>query len=181
LDKVLEKDDIGTEQVLEIIYQQQAVFRVRAVTRCTRYNQPLIFLKKLFKLTTLIYCFFSQRKILNYCLQFYARPCRGCHLSKLQSRWSVFGEWIWRHDCSLLGRQHANSSPCLPGTQKLGALHCLGSEFQKAGISLQERDYFVVGSRKWQIHWKASHGTQAVGHIFGMGATPPVRRPSQCI
>lgn len=38
LDKVLEKDDIGTEQVLEIIYQQQAVFRVRAVTRCTRYD-----------------------------------------------------------------------------------------------------------------------------------------------
>jgi len=39
LDKVLEKDDIGTEQVLEIVYQQQAVFRVRAVTRCTRYDK----------------------------------------------------------------------------------------------------------------------------------------------
>ncbi|XP_059480528.1 notchless protein homolog 1 isoform X2 [Neocloeon triangulifer] len=35
LDKVLVKDDIGTENVLEIIYQQQAVFKVRAVTRCT--------------------------------------------------------------------------------------------------------------------------------------------------
>ncbi|KAF4527855.1 hypothetical protein B566_EDAN016500, partial [Ephemera danica] len=35
LEQVLEKDDLGTEEVIEIVYQQQAVFKVRAVTRCT--------------------------------------------------------------------------------------------------------------------------------------------------
>lgn len=85
-------------------------------------------------------------KLFIYCLQFHAWPCRGCHLRELQSRWSVFGKWIWRHDSAILGRQHTNSSPCLPGTQKLGALHCLGAKFQKAGISLQKRGHSTVGS-----------------------------------
>uniref|UniRef100_A0A8C5N1R5 Notchless protein homolog 1 n=1 Tax=Leptobrachium leishanense TaxID=445787 RepID=A0A8C5N1R5_9ANUR len=35
LDKTLEKQSIETEKVLDIIYQPQAVFKVRAVTRCT--------------------------------------------------------------------------------------------------------------------------------------------------
>eukprot|EP00058_Branchiostoma_floridae_P026355 XP_002611846.1 hypothetical protein BRAFLDRAFT_123360 [Branchiostoma floridae] len=35
LQDVVEKEKLGTEQVLDIIYQPQAVFRVRAVTRCT--------------------------------------------------------------------------------------------------------------------------------------------------
>jgi len=33
---VLDTDKLNTEQVLDIVYQQQAVFRVRPVTRCTR-------------------------------------------------------------------------------------------------------------------------------------------------
>jgi len=35
LDSVLQKENVETEKVIEIIYQPQAVFRVRAVTRCT--------------------------------------------------------------------------------------------------------------------------------------------------
>lgn len=35
LDSVLDFDKLNTENVVEIIYQQQAVFRVRPVTRCT--------------------------------------------------------------------------------------------------------------------------------------------------
>jgi len=35
LDAILEKENIETENVVEIVYQPQAVFRVRAVTRCT--------------------------------------------------------------------------------------------------------------------------------------------------
>ncbi|KAM8977345.1 notchless protein homolog 1 [Pelodytes ibericus] len=35
LDKTLEKQKVETEKVLDIIYQPQAVFKVRAVTRCT--------------------------------------------------------------------------------------------------------------------------------------------------
>lgn len=35
LDLVLDVDTLNTEHVVEIIYQQQAVFRVRPVTRCT--------------------------------------------------------------------------------------------------------------------------------------------------
>jgi hypothetical protein len=36
LEAVLEKEKINTEHVVDIVYQQQAVFRVRPVTRCTR-------------------------------------------------------------------------------------------------------------------------------------------------
>ncbi|XP_066291034.1 notchless protein homolog 1-like [Branchiostoma lanceolatum] len=35
LQDIVEKEKLGTEQVLDIIYQPQAVFKVRAVTRCT--------------------------------------------------------------------------------------------------------------------------------------------------
>lgn len=35
LEKTLEKQTVETEKVLDIIYQPQAVFKVRAVTRCT--------------------------------------------------------------------------------------------------------------------------------------------------
>lgn len=35
LEKSLEKESVETEKVLDIIYQPQAVFKVRAVTRCT--------------------------------------------------------------------------------------------------------------------------------------------------
>jgi len=35
LDSLLEKENVDTENVVEIVYQPQAVFRVRAVTRCT--------------------------------------------------------------------------------------------------------------------------------------------------
>lgn len=35
LENALEKDSLNTEEVIDIIYQQQAVFRVRPVTRCT--------------------------------------------------------------------------------------------------------------------------------------------------
>ncbi|XP_063810080.1 notchless protein homolog 1 isoform X3 [Pseudophryne corroboree] len=35
LDKTLDKQSVETEKVLDIIYQPQAVFKVRAVTRCT--------------------------------------------------------------------------------------------------------------------------------------------------
>ena len=35
LQETLEKQMIETEKVVEIVYQPQAVFRVRAVTRCT--------------------------------------------------------------------------------------------------------------------------------------------------
>ena len=36
LDQVLDEKTLeGSEQVLDVIYQPQAVFRVRAVTRCT--------------------------------------------------------------------------------------------------------------------------------------------------
>lgn len=35
LQETLEKQTIETEKVVEIVYQPQAVFRVRAVTRCT--------------------------------------------------------------------------------------------------------------------------------------------------
>ena len=36
LEGVLDVQKLNTEDVVEIIYQQQAVFKVRAVTRCTR-------------------------------------------------------------------------------------------------------------------------------------------------
>jgi hypothetical protein len=36
LGAALDEDKLDTERVLDIVYQQQAVFRVRAVTRCTR-------------------------------------------------------------------------------------------------------------------------------------------------
>lgn len=35
LEKTLEKQTVETEKVLDIIYQPQAVFKVRAVTRCS--------------------------------------------------------------------------------------------------------------------------------------------------
>lgn len=35
LESVLDVQKLNTENVVEIIYQQQAVFKVRAVTRCT--------------------------------------------------------------------------------------------------------------------------------------------------
>lgn len=35
LDTFFEKEQVETEKVLEIVYQPQAVFKVRAVTRCT--------------------------------------------------------------------------------------------------------------------------------------------------
>lgn len=35
LEETIEKHSIETEKVVEIVYQPQAVFRVRAVTRCT--------------------------------------------------------------------------------------------------------------------------------------------------
>ena len=35
LQETLEKQTIETEKVVEIVYQPQSVFRVRAVTRCT--------------------------------------------------------------------------------------------------------------------------------------------------
>lgn len=35
LEKTLTRSDINTEGIIDIIYQQQAVFRVRPVTRCT--------------------------------------------------------------------------------------------------------------------------------------------------
>lgn len=38
LENALDKDSLNTEEVIDIIYQQQAIFRVRPVTRCTRYS-----------------------------------------------------------------------------------------------------------------------------------------------
>ena len=35
LDVLLEKENIETEKTLDIVYQPQAVFRVKAITRCT--------------------------------------------------------------------------------------------------------------------------------------------------
>ena len=35
IDGFLQKEEVETEKVLEIVYQPQAVFKVRAVTRCT--------------------------------------------------------------------------------------------------------------------------------------------------
>jgi hypothetical protein len=36
LEGVLDKKNLNLEDVVDIVYQQQAVFRVRPVTRCTR-------------------------------------------------------------------------------------------------------------------------------------------------
>ncbi len=36
LEAALDKEPVDSEKVLEILYQPQAVFQVRAVTRCTR-------------------------------------------------------------------------------------------------------------------------------------------------
>lgn len=38
LGNVLKQNELNTENVVDIVYQQQAVFKVRAVTRCTRYG-----------------------------------------------------------------------------------------------------------------------------------------------
>jgi ribosome assembly protein 4 len=43
LEAVLEKEKINTEHVVDIVYQQQAVFRVRPVTRCTRWVNKTYF------------------------------------------------------------------------------------------------------------------------------------------
>jgi len=43
LEAVLEKERINTEHVVDIVYQQQAVFRVRPVTRCTRWVNKTYF------------------------------------------------------------------------------------------------------------------------------------------
>ncbi len=37
LEETLQNETLNSEKVLEIIYQPQAIFQVRAVTRCTRY------------------------------------------------------------------------------------------------------------------------------------------------
>lgn len=37
LEATLQNETLNSEKVLEIIYQPQAIFQVRAVTRCTRY------------------------------------------------------------------------------------------------------------------------------------------------
>lgn len=42
LQEALDLKSLNSEEVVEIIYQQQAVFRVRPVTRCTRYNYNYI-------------------------------------------------------------------------------------------------------------------------------------------
>lgn len=36
LDKCLDDPNFSTEHVLDIVYQEQAVFKVRPITRCTR-------------------------------------------------------------------------------------------------------------------------------------------------
>jgi ribosome assembly protein 4 len=43
LEAVLEKENINREHVVDIVYQQQAVFRVRPVTRCTRWVNKTYF------------------------------------------------------------------------------------------------------------------------------------------
>lgn len=45
LETALSGDILNSEQILRIIYQPQAVFQVRAVTRCTRYAKLVKFLK----------------------------------------------------------------------------------------------------------------------------------------
>lgn len=40
---VLDINKLNTEHVVDIIYQEQAVFRVRPVTRCTRYVFSMYF------------------------------------------------------------------------------------------------------------------------------------------
>lgn len=37
LQDTLNTDELNTEHAINIIYQKQAIFKVRAVTRCTRY------------------------------------------------------------------------------------------------------------------------------------------------
>jgi hypothetical protein len=39
----LDEDKINTEHVVAIVYHQQAVFRVRAITQCTRYVHRNLF------------------------------------------------------------------------------------------------------------------------------------------
>lgn len=46
LGAALDEDKISTEHVVDIVYQQQAVFQVRAVTRCTRYGHTDLFCSK---------------------------------------------------------------------------------------------------------------------------------------
>lgn len=38
LQDTLNIDELNTEHTIDIIYQKQAIFKVRAVTRCTRYG-----------------------------------------------------------------------------------------------------------------------------------------------
>lgn len=38
LESSLDISKLNSEEIVDIIYQQQAVFRVRPVTRCTRYS-----------------------------------------------------------------------------------------------------------------------------------------------
>ena len=65
LKETLETQTLETEKVVEIVYQPQAVFKVRAVTRCTStipgmlfiyigkvFKNPLISYNKLFMLAT---------------------------------------------------------------------------------------------------------------------------------
>lgn len=62
LKETLETQTLETEKVVEIVYQPQAVFKVRAVTRCTSTIPGSIN----FIFNYIIYCYLRSRKHLLY-------------------------------------------------------------------------------------------------------------------
>jgi len=86
-DTLTTEDKGNTEKIIQIVYQPQALFRVKAITRCTR----LVYFS-LMQITHRRKGFVISFYI--FILQLFTWPFRGYCCCIFQSRWTAFSEWI---------------------------------------------------------------------------------------